>query len=116
MADDQTIRLTDDLTHPRDHALARLAGAEAEAGAGVGIAGIFHLSRDHAHGPHHRDDGVREVMGIEEGEVLLDGTVRGGVAVGDAGGVPATVATVVIAIGQGAGAETGVDGGDDFLV
>ena len=54
-------------------------------------------------------------MGIEEGEALLDGTVQGGVAVGDAGGARATVATAVIAIGQGAGAETGVDGGDDLL-
>ena len=109
----QTIRLIDDLTHHRDHALARLAGAEAGVGVGVGTAGIIHPSQDHAHGLHRRDDGVREVMGIEEGEVLLDGTVLAGVEVGDAGGVRAIAVTAVIVTGQGAGAETGVDGGGD---
>lgn len=91
MADpEQTIRLIDDLTHHRVHALARLAEAEAGVGVGVDIAGIIHLYRDHARGLHHRDDGAPEVMGIEEEEeeeVLLGETVQGDVEVGDAGGV-----------------------------
>ena len=104
---------TDDRILLRDPDLAHPVGAEAGAGAEVDTVGVIPRSRGHDRGLHRRqDDGVREVMGTEEAP--LDGIVLGGAeAAGDAG-ARAIAAIAAVAIGQGAGVEIEIGGGDSL--